>query len=30
MEEIKKQVESAEVTFPKTELMQFINYLLRT
>ncbi|XP_047176401.1 protein GET4 isoform X2 [Vigna umbellata] len=30
MEEIKTQVESAEVTFPKTELMQFINYLLRT
>ncbi|CAJ1976804.1 unnamed protein product [Sphenostylis stenocarpa] len=30
MDEIKNQVESAEVTFPKSELMQFINYLLRT
>ncbi|XP_068491037.1 protein GET4 isoform X1 [Phaseolus vulgaris] len=30
MDEIKSQVESAEVPFPKTELMQFINYLLRT
>ncbi|KAK7379800.1 hypothetical protein VNO78_34320 [Psophocarpus tetragonolobus] len=30
MDEIKKQVESAEVAFPKTELMQFIGYLLRT
>lgn len=30
MEEIKKQTESAEVAFPKTELMQFIAYLLQT
>ncbi|TKY51550.1 Golgi to ER traffic protein 4-like [Spatholobus suberectus] len=30
MEEIKKQIEPAEVVFPKTELMQFINYLLQT
>ncbi|KAL2324748.1 hypothetical protein Fmac_023806 [Flemingia macrophylla] len=30
MEEIKKQTESAEVVFPRTELMQFINYLLQT
>ncbi|XP_061373934.1 protein GET4 [Gastrolobium bilobum] len=30
MDEIKKQVESAEVEIPRTDLMQFINYLLPT
>ncbi|KAK7343831.1 hypothetical protein VNO77_12884 [Canavalia gladiata] len=30
MEEIKKQVQTAEIELPKTELMQFINFLLPT
>ncbi|KAK9913298.1 hypothetical protein M0R45_037120 [Rubus argutus] len=30
MDEIKKQVESKKLEFPKSDLMQFINYLLQT
>ncbi|CAL5209261.1 unnamed protein product [Lathyrus oleraceus] len=30
VEEIKKQTEASEVEFPKTDLMQFINFLLQT
>ncbi|KAJ1424887.1 hypothetical protein SESBI_11280 [Sesbania bispinosa] len=30
MDEMKKQIESAEVELPRTDLMQFINYLLPT
>jgi len=30
VDEIKKQIQSTEVEFPKTNLMQFINFLLQT
>lgn len=30
VDEIKKQIESTEVEFPKTDLMQFLNFLLQT
>lgn len=30
MDEIKKQVESKKLEFPKSDLIQFINYLLQT
>ncbi|PIN11086.1 hypothetical protein CDL12_16317 [Handroanthus impetiginosus] len=30
MDEIKKQVQSRDVDFPRSELMQFISYLLKT
>ena len=30
VDEIKKQTQSTEIEFPKTDLMQFINFLLQT
>lgn len=30
MDEVKKQVQSGEIDFPRTELMQLTNYLLQT
>ncbi|CAK8569352.1 unnamed protein product [Lathyrus sativus] len=30
VDEIKKQTQASEVEFPKTDLMQFINFLLQT